>query len=291
MRNNHKQSKLVLVIVFLLAWGLGACAGAPTAAAQAWIDYPPDGDTLALGAPVTVISHAFAREGVSEVVLSVNGEAYRRDVPEGAGDDFVSMRQVWAPVEAGSYTLQVQAYDRQGGISNPATVNVEVLGEAQAPLPSPTLVVTATPVDTLTPVPTATEVVTVIPVISVTPVITVTSPPPAEPPPPVADTQAPPAPAPAVPANGLELACRATQTLAWLPVDDPSGISGYYVKLEMEVKAGEWQAVAGYGPIPDKQVGVNVDCGVRYRWMVRAQDGVGNLSNWSAPSTFSIVLN
>lgn len=109
--------------------------------------------------------------------------------------------------------------------------------------------------------------------------------------PPPADTTPPSAPSPVVPANGLVLSCRATQTLAWLPVSDPSGISGYYVKLEIETKPGVWVAVAGYGPITGKQVDVNVQCGGIYRWMVRAQDGAGNYSDWSAFSTFSIILN
>jgi hypothetical protein len=89
----------------------------------------------------------------------------------------------------------------------------------------------------------------------------------------------------------LELSCRSKQTLAWLPVSDPSGISGYYVKLEMEVKPGEWRSAGGYGPISGKQVTVNVQCGGIYRWMVRAQDGAGNYSDWSSPSTFSVTLN
>jgi hypothetical protein len=124
--------------------------------------------------------------------------------------------------------------------------------------------------------------------------ITVTPPennPPPEVPPSTSDTTPPPVPSPVVPANGLELSCRSTQTLAWLPVSDPSGISGYYVKLEMEVKPGQWRSAGGYGPISGKQVTVNVQCGGIYRWMVRAQDGAGNYSDWSAPSTFSVILN
>jgi hypothetical protein len=118
------------------------------------------------------------------------------------------------------------------------------------------------------------------------------NPPPVEPPlPPATDTTPPPAPNSAVPANGLVLSCRSTQTLAWLPVTDPSGISAYYVKLEMEVKPGQWRSAGGYGPISGKQVNVNVQCGGIYRWMVRAQDGAGNYSDWSPISTFSVILN
>lgn len=282
----------VFVCLFLIIFGLGvaACAQSPNASPSAWIDYPRDGDTLMPGEPVTVMSHAFAREGVAEVVLSVNGEAYRRDAPTAAENNFASVEQAWVPVEAGIYTLQVQVYDRNGQPGDPAVISVEVGGEL------PTLVPTA--VDTVTSV--ATSVITATPVITATAVVvtTVPPPPPTEPPPPPteppaapADTTPPPVPSPFVPANGLELPCRASQNLVWLPVNDPSGIAGYYVKLEMEVTAGQWQSAGGYGPVSDKQVSANVQCGVHYRWMVRAQDGAGNYSNWSAPSDFSISMN
>ncbi|MBU2609566.1 MAG: hypothetical protein KJ606_01270 [Chloroflexi bacterium] len=105
------------------------------------------------------------------------------------------------------------------------------------------------------------------------------------------DTTPPPAPTPAVPANGLTLSCRASQNLVWLPVSDPSGISGYYVKLEMEVTPGNWRSAGGYGPVTDKQVNVTVQCGGIYRWMVRAQDGAGNVGPWSGWWQFAITLS
>lgn len=111
------------------------------------------------------------------------------------------------------------------------------------------------------------------------------------PPPPPVDTTPPPVPSPSVPEDGLALSCRSTQTLAWLPVDDFSGISGYYVKLEIETSPGTWQTVKSYGPLAGKQVNVNVQCGGHYRWMVRSQDGAGNYSSWSAFSEFGIDLN
>lgn len=86
------------------------------------------------------------------------------------------------------------------------------------------------------------------------------------------------------------LSCRSSQTLVWVPVSDPSGISGYYVKLELQVTPGNWQSVGGWGPVSGKQVDVSVQCGVYYRWTVRAQDGAGNYSDWSEWSHFGIVL-
>ena len=104
------------------------------------------------------------------------------------------------------------------------------------------------------------------------------------------DTTSPPAPSPSVPGNGSSPSCRSTQTLEWLPVDDPSGISGYYVKLEMLVSANNWQPESSFGPVSGTQVTADVDCGGQYRWMVRAQDGAGNYSDWSAYSKFSIDM-
>ena len=105
-----------------------------------------------------------------------------------------------------------------------------------------------------------------------------------------ADTTPPPVPAPFVPADGLVVKCTLKQVLAWLPVTDPSGVV-YYVKLEQKMTATEWRSVRGWGPVNDKQVEAEVGCGGIYRWTVRAQDGAGNISAWSAWSNFSVNLD
>jgi len=109
-------------------------------------------------------------------------------------------------------------------------------------------------------------------------------------PPPPSDTTPPPVPSPAVPADGLEIDCKSSQTLVWMPVSDPSSPVVYYVKLEREVKKGQWQTVRGWGPVSGKQVEADVQCGGIYRWTVRAQDGAGNYSDWAPWSQFSIRL-
>jgi hypothetical protein len=73
-------------------------------------------------------------------------------------------------------------------------------------------------------------------------------------------------------------------------VSDKSGITGYYIKRELEVQQGQWQTAGGWGPVSGEELRVNVDCGVHYRWMVRAQDGAGNYSGWSSWLEFSIPL-
>ena len=181
-----KKTRKFLVLLSVVLFGLSACATADESVPGAWIDYPRAGDVFSPGETVNILSHVFAQDGVSEVVLSINGEAYRRDVPVNAGQDFVSIEQAWVTGEAGIYSIQVQVYDRQGQVGNPALISVEVRGEASAPVEVPTVVETATlvptgvPTNTPTLVPTATF--TLVPVI---PSDTPTIPPPADTTPPI----------------------------------------------------------------------------------------------------------
>lgn len=478
MRTLYLDCRLVLLVV--LTSLLAACAAEQEPGPRAWIDSPLDGSAVALGTPVAVVSHAYAKEGVAEVLLSVNGQAYQRSKPDRTGS-FGEARHQWNPQQEGDFMLQVKAFTASGATSQSATVHVRVVGR---PTPvaevSPTPVTAAAPdlvIDRVeaviagykneipfcntrvvyrnvgdaavpdpftiqfhyngtpqlantvagglapgasaeaifvyqfvgmpyiginldstdvieesdetnnafanaricgeaapgdTPTPVITQAVppvptTPAPIISPTPAPTHTAVPTRTPtltPWPAAsvdfradkttvnsgectilrwdvenatavyldgqgvsghgtskvcptkataynlhvvapagnvdrsvtinvakDTTPPPVPSPQVPSNGLAIGCKSSQTLAWLPVDDPSGIAGYFVKLERQLTVNNWQSVRGWGPVTDKQVTANVQCGVKYRWAVRAQDGAGNYSAWSAWSAFSINMN
>lgn len=115
--------------------------------------------------------------------------------------------------------------------------------------------------------------------------ITPTSPPPA-------DTTPPPAPTPAAPADGLSISCKASQSLTWLPVNDPSGIAEYQVEVQRHAGDNNWQPAPGGAltGIQEKQTSIPVECGWYYRWRVRAVDGAGNVSPWSGWWHFSITL-
>ena len=405
MKRRQMLGKWVLTATCIVVLaGLGAC-GEGEGHPRAWIDHPLDGVSVPLGSSVEVISHAYAREGVAEVLLSVNGQPYHRQIPVEGVVPFVEVSQEWLADAEGLYTLQVQSYDTAGEASNPATISIRVAGavgmafaEPVAPTPADTAVTptqapvtpteaaptdtpmppVATPIPpTPTPVPpTATPIpptpTPVPPTATTAPPTATTAPPTPTPVPPTAtpwpaaqvdfrsdatslvegectslrwdvehatavyldgrgvvghaseeicppttttyhlhvqapagnvdrhvtvevvrpqDTTPPTVPSPMVPADGLELSCRAEQVLAWVPVSDPSGIEGYYVKLEGQITAGEWRAVRGWGPVAGKQVEAEVQCGGIYRWTVRAEDGAGNFSDWSAWSHFSVGLD
>jgi hypothetical protein len=93
-----------------------------------------------------------------------------------------------------------------------------------------------------------------------------------------------------VPSNGLHITCKASQSLVWLPVSDPGGILGYDVELLKSV-SGNWQSVQKWNGVSGKQVDAPIDCGLEYRWAVRAVDNAGNQSAWSNWVTFVIDLS
>jgi len=104
---------------------------------------------------------------------------------------------------------------------------------------------------------------------------------------PTPDVEGPPAPLPLEPEDGAILSCRPSVTLVWQPVYDPSGISAYWGKLEIEVTEDTWQS-GGWGPVSENKKVVDVSCGRSYRWRVWAVDGAGNMGNWSNLSYFSV---
>ncbi|MBN1815462.1 MAG: sigma-70 family RNA polymerase sigma factor [Anaerolineae bacterium] len=108
---------------------------------------------------------------------------------------------------------------------------------------------------------------------------------------PTPDTQGPPAPTSLTPSDDVILSCRRAVILSWDAVKDPSGVAGYYVRLEKRVNKA-WEPVGEWGPLDETQTGVPApSCGLGYRWAVRARDGAGNLGLWSPWATFGIGVD
>jgi hypothetical protein len=116
-----------------------------------------------------------------------------------------------------------------------------------------------------------------------------TNPPDANPP---ADTSLPPAPSPAIPADGLTLSCRGSQNLVWVPVTASSGIAEYQVQVQRQSGDGNWHDVPGsvFTGISGKSQTILVECGWYYRWQVRAVAGNGSASEWSGWRQFAVTL-
>lgn len=108
---------------------------------------------------------------------------------------------------------------------------------------------------------------------------------------PTPDTQGPPAPTSLTPSDDVVLSCRSTATLSWNATKDPSGVAGYYVRLERQVNAKTWELVDTWGPLNGTKANVPVSCGLGYRWIVRARDGAGNLGPWSSWAPFGIGID
>jgi len=106
------------------------------------------------------------------------------------------------------------------------------------------------------------------------------------------DGSPPPAPSPAVPADGLSITCKSSQSLVWLPVSDPSGIVKHQVEVQRSSDNASWANAPGspVNVLDVKTTSIPVDCGWYYRWRVRAVDGAGNASSWSGWSRFAILL-
>jgi hypothetical protein len=103
----------------------------------------------------------------------------------------------------------------------------------------------------------------------------------------------PPAPTLVVPANGTSLSCRSSQTITWMPVVIPGGISGYQVEIQRSSNNVTWSAFPGspFTGIVDKSTTIAVECGWYYRWRVRAINTTGGAGAWSTWFYFAIQLS
>jgi hypothetical protein len=107
---------ILTLALFASIGGTLSCGEEVQTGPRAWIDYPRDKSSVPVGTPVSVISHAYAREGVAEVLLSVNGEAYRRDPPAQPGATFSEVTQEWLPqLHSAGRDLRRKRRDQQPG--------------------------------------------------------------------------------------------------------------------------------------------------------------------------------
>jgi len=294
---------IFLLLIFLLT----ACGIFQRGGTSVWIDVPLNDLTIQPQQIIKIKGHAFSLSGINKVDIMVNSVLFMTVEELPTVDNLVSFEVLWSPTEAGDYLIEVVAHGADGDISDPdsaiiyirsdgatATQQITPTLTTTAVTPtasmtvtgtesSETITITATASGTLTPIPnTSTPTRTPIPD-TATPTITSTPP----------DLTSPPAPQPSVPADGLSLSCRANQTLVWVPVTDPSGISEYNVEFQRRSSENDKWSTAPGSPIvtAEHNTQISVQCGWYYRWRARAQDGAGNMSEWSSWSYFDVSLN
>ena len=310
-----QRNRLKWLIWFFL-FSLTACGLYQKGGTYVWIDVPINGLNLPDIQPVKINGHASSPGGIQRVEISIDDALFTVIENPSLVDNLAAFEVLWVPSEEGEHLIQALAYGNNGAASEIDTARITFGGIDQEatlipthtqPTPEPSHTLTATldtgtqsptstststqtppdPTTMVSPTATATPTSTITPTQTVlpdTPTPTITSTPP--------DTTPPPVPSPMVPADGLSLSCRSTQSLAWLPVTDPSGIAEYQVEIQHSSDATNW---AGTSESPlvgliDKTTPVETDCGWYYRWRVHAVDGEGNQSDWSAWSYFTINL-
>jgi len=143
---------------------LVACAGPTPAVAlgpQTWIDAPLDGAMLA-DAPYLVVAHATHPDGLSALVLLVNGveEGQVQVGPDQAGQTLVEGSWDWDPAGPGFYLLEAYALAPDGAAGPSAVANVTVPRLEGTSTATPTATPTPTPagVPTATPTPAAVSI-------------------------------------------------------------------------------------------------------------------------------------
>ena len=119
--------KLALTVICVMLAGTLLACEPQDSGPKAWIDEPVDGASFPAGEPVKITFHAYARDGVAEVLLSVNGEPLKHGVLDEPEAPFSKGTDEWVPTEAGDYRLQVRTFDVNGESSLPAAVNVRVV--------------------------------------------------------------------------------------------------------------------------------------------------------------------
>jgi hypothetical protein len=117
---------------------------------SAWVGGPPDGSEVPIG-EVFAMCHAFARGGVSQIELYVNGSFANRAANPDAGNEYFTTRLAFETTGPGSYVLHCRTYDAAGAMVQSEPVTVRVSGEEPTPTTEEPGIPTATPTSTEVP--------------------------------------------------------------------------------------------------------------------------------------------
>ncbi len=161
MGRNHWVRSILLVVSVACALVLVSCGAAleESAGPKAWIGAPKQGTEVPPG-QVPVMCHAFARGGVAQVELFVNGAFSSRLVnTTNPGASYFNASLSFEAGAPGLYVLLCRALDQAGAAGQSEPVRIEVGGEAPTATPREAVPPTSTPTQTERP-PTVTPTTT-----------------------------------------------------------------------------------------------------------------------------------
>lgn len=142
----------LIVTLICLSMLVTGCGTAAAGGVEVWIDAPLPGGRVQQGEEVHIQTHAYAKSGIAEIKLDIDGNPFSQDQPAPAGSDLVTLEQIWLAASPGMHTIRVTAYDAGGRMSNPRSVVIEVLPPATA-TPEATVTPSSTPEPTFTETP------------------------------------------------------------------------------------------------------------------------------------------
>ena len=157
MGSSRRVFTLLCGVLLVSAMVLAACGEATAKLVEggprAWVGGPPDGSEVPIG-EVTVMCHAFARGGVSQIELYVNGSFANRAANPAPANEYFTASLTFETTGPGSYVVHCRTYGQEGAMVQSDPVTLRVAGEEPTPTTAAEIP-TATPTPT-EPVPTAT---------------------------------------------------------------------------------------------------------------------------------------
>jgi len=122
------ETLIVLFLLLIMMASLSACVGESDVQSRAWIDFPLDGSEFNMGSPVPITSQLYAKDGVKEFQITINGEIIKQGPPPNPEESFTEVSHEWVPEQSGAYTIAIAVLDSEGAASSRAQVDITVIG-------------------------------------------------------------------------------------------------------------------------------------------------------------------
>ncbi len=143
---------IALIVTILIIAGITAFVMTPQSGGgeipTVNITAPITNSEVQVNRPITVQATGSSAIGVTRMVLFASGVEVDEAVsPAANGQQTLTASFQWTPTAPGTFTLEVRAFDNQGGVSLPTTVSVSAIGDEV--VEDPTITPTPEPIETV----------------------------------------------------------------------------------------------------------------------------------------------